>query len=67
MRIHSNVTDRTYRTSEMVYLLNPIQIAKYVKHGATIYDVLENDGKLVVAFSRKETRHLYDQWQKREI
>lgn len=67
MRIHSNVTDRTYQTDEMVYLANPIQIAKYMDHGATLYDLLSVDSKLVGVFSRKETYKLYKQWQSREI
>lgn len=67
VRTHSKVTDRVYITDDMVYLVNPVQIAKYLKHGATLYDLLENDGKLVAVFSRRETRKLYEQWQNREI
>lgn len=67
VRTHSKVTDRTYVTDDMVYLTNPVQIAKYLKHGATLYDLLENDGKLVGVFSRRETKKLYEQWQNREI
>lgn len=67
MRTHSKVTDRTYVTGEMVYLTNPVQIAKYIKHGATVYDMLENNERLVVVFSRRETRKLYEQWQNKEI
>lgn len=67
MRTYSKVTGRTYNTDDMVYLANPVQIAKYVKHGAILYDLLENDGKLVAVFSRRETKKLYEQWQNREI
>ena len=49
MRTHSKVTDRIYNTDEMVYLTNPVQIAKYVKYGATVYDMLENNERLVVS------------------
>lgn len=67
MRIHSKVTDRVYQSDEMVYLVNPVQIAKYMNQGATLYDLLSIDDKLVGAFSRKETRMLYKRWQNREI
>lgn len=67
MRTHSKVTDRIYVTGDMVYLTNPVQIAKYIKHGATVYDMLENNERLVVVFSRRETKKLYEQWQNKEI
>ncbi|MBO5970918.1 MAG: hypothetical protein J6S14_20775 [Clostridia bacterium] len=67
MRTHSKVTDRVYSSDSMVYLVNPVQIAKYLEHGATIYDLLENDGQLIGVFSKKETRILYEKWKKREI
>ena len=66
MRTRSAVTDRIYEPDEMVYLVNPVQIARYIKQKATVYDVLESGGRLVVAFSKRETQPLYEQWQKRE-
>lgn len=67
MRTRSTVTDRIYEPDEMVFLVNPVQIARYLKHKATVYDMVESGGKLVVAFSKKETQLLYEQWLKREI
>ena len=67
MRVRSTVTDRTYQSDDMVYLANPTQIAKYMKHGAVLYDLIESDGRLIGVFSRRETRRLYERWQNREI
>lgn len=53
MRMRSTVTDRWYDPVEMVYLENPLQIARYMKHGATLYDLLENNDVLVAVFSRR--------------
>ena len=67
MRIRSIVTDRYYEQEEMVFITNTAQIAKYLKHGAVLYDLIEVDGKLTAAFSKKETKDLYTKWQRREL
>lgn len=67
MKIRSVVTDRYYEQEEMVYITNTAQIAKYLKHGAVLYDLIEVDGKLTGAFSKKETKDLYAKWQRREL
>lgn len=67
MRIRSAITDRVYNPDSMVYLENPIQIAKYIKHGATLYDLLENNDVLVGVFSKKETSYLYKLWQEHKL
>ena len=67
MRIRSVVTDRYYEQEEMVFITNTAQIAKYLKHGAVLYDLIEVDGKLTAALSKKETKDLYTKWQRREL
>lgn len=67
MRMRSTVTDRWYDPVEMVYLENPLQIARYIKHGATLYDLLENNDVLVAVFSKRQTFELYKLWQKHEL
>lgn len=64
MRVKSAVTDRFYDPMDMVYLVNPTQIARYLKYGATLYDLTEDKGTLVAVFSRRETGGLYKRWQK---
>lgn len=51
----------------MVFITNTAQIAKYLKYGAVLYDLIEVDGKLTAAFSKKETKDLYTKWQRREL
>lgn len=67
MRVRSEVTDRTYDPAAMVYLQNPTQIARYLRHGATLFDLTENNDRLVAAFSKRETSELYRLWQKHEL
>lgn len=67
LRIRSAVTDRVYEQAAMVYISNPTQIAKYMKHKCTLYDLLEIDDKLVGVFSKEETRPLYELWKVHEL
>lgn len=61
------VTDRIYEQEAMVYISNPTQIAKYMKHKCTLYDLLEIDDKLVGVFSKEETKPLYELWKVHEL
>lgn len=67
MRTRSIVTNRIYEQEGMVYIMNPLQIAKYLKYGCTLYDLFESNDKLVGVFSRKETQPLYEKWQVRAL
>lgn len=67
MRIRSTITDRIYEQEEMIYIVNPVQIAKYIKHHCTLYDLLADNDKLIGVFSKRETQPLYEKWRAREI
>lgn len=67
MKIRSVTTDRMYDPDLMVFIENPTQIAKYLKHGAILYDIFDNDNNLVAAFSKRETSELYKLWQRHEL
>lgn len=68
MKVQSNVTGKCYETNECVYILNPLQVYKYLIHDAELLDVLPGeDNKLVFCFSRGSTRALYDLWCRREL
>lgn len=67
MQITSKVTGLCYSGEDMVYISNPLQTAKYMKHGATLYDVIQSQDKLIFIFSRSETRMLFDLWCRREL
>ena len=62
MRTRSGFSGAFYESDEMIYITNMKQAAKYIKHHATLYDVLECGGKVVFVFSRKETKKLYESW-----
>lgn len=63
----SKTTGRAYKGERMVYILNPVQTAKYLKHGMTLYDIFESNGSLVFVFDKDETKEIYDLWCKREL
>lgn len=68
MRTWSSVTDRFYDPDMMVFVVNPTQIAKYLKHGATLYDLFDGkDDTLVAVFSKRETGELYRLWREKEL
>lgn len=67
MQVISEVTGLTYSPDEMVYLVNPLQSARYLKHGAVLYDIFESKDMLVFVFSRNDTRQMYQQWKHREL
>lgn len=67
MKFRSKVTDLVYEGMDVVYISNPLQCARYIKHGATLYDVFENKDCLVCVFKKDETKELYDRWCKHEL
>lgn len=67
MKTRSEFSGNIYESDEMVYITNMKQSAKYLKHHATLYDVLECAGKIVHVFSRKETKELYEAWNAHKL
>lgn len=67
MRIVSTVTGLEYKGEQMVYIANPLQCARYIKHGARIYDVIEDNDKVFFVFKKSETSDLFDRWCRREL
>lgn len=67
MRVNSKITNQEYFGERMVYLSNPVQVARYLKHGATLYDIFENKDKLVFVFNREETEELFTLWCRHEL
>lgn len=62
MKTRSEFSSVIYDSDEMIYITNMKQAAKYIKHHATLYDVIECGGKVVFVFSKKETKSLYEAW-----
>lgn len=53
--------------SEFVKVIDQLQVKKYIKHGAKLYDVFYDDGtdRLVYVFGKEETYPLFQKWIRR--
>ena len=68
MKVQSTVTGKCYETDECVFIVNPLQVYKYLINDAAPLDILAGeDNKIVYVYNRKSTRDLYDRWCKREL
>lgn len=72
-KIISQSTGKSYNASKVVRIINSLQAASYMKHGAELLDIyVSHDYKtdkplLVYIFDRAATTPLYDAWCKREL
>lgn len=72
-RIISQSTGKTYGANKVVRIVNSLQAATYMIHGAELLDVYPSrdfdTGKplLVYIFDRKTTTTLYDAWCKHAL
>ena len=68
MKVQSMVTGKCYETTECVYIVNTLQVYKYLLNDLAPIDVLPGeDNKIVYVYNRKLTHDLYDRWCKREL
>ena len=68
IKVTSPLTGITYKMSECVRILNPVQVSAYIRHGAKLIDLLIGDeNKLVFIFDKKSTAYLYELWLIREL
>lgn len=68
MKVQSMVTGKCYETEECVYIVNPLQVYKYLSNDLAPLDILPGeDNKLVFVYSRNNSKFLYDKWCKREL
>lgn len=64
----SKITGKTYDTDDVLYIVNPLQTYKYIKHGAELLDIeLGSNDKLLYVFNRANTKELYDAWCLHEL
>lgn len=64
----SEITGIQYNPTECVYIKNPVQTAKYLKHKLPLIDILVGeDDKLVFVFNREFSREYYELWLKHEL
>ena len=68
LKIQSTVTGKCYETEECVFIVNPLQVYKYLINDAVPLDILAGeDNKIVYVYDKKTTYPLYDKWCKREL
>ena len=68
LKVQSSVTGKCYETDECVFIVNPLQVYKYLINDAVPLDILAGeDNKIVYVYNRKLTHDLYDRWCKREL
>lgn len=73
MFVSSNLTPITYRTNEVVRVVNDKQFKLYVKNGAYPVDVYSSidektgQGIIVYVFKRNDTCDLYKKWLNHEL
>ena len=58
----SLITGQNYRPIDSRYIKNPLQAFKFVKNGATLYDLVVGDDCFTWVFNRAETAELNDLW-----
>lgn len=69
----SNVTNKKYKPSKVVRILNIQQVIAYLNHGVELLDIYtsidkKTDGKvLVFLFDRESSKEAYDLWCRREL
>lgn len=63
----SAITGKDYDPEQCIYILNMIQVARYLKHGAIPVDVCVTNDKVCFVFLRKDTRELYKAWCSRTL
>lgn len=69
----SNVTNKKYKPSKVVRILNIQQVIAYLNYGVELLDVYtsidkKTDGKvLVFLFDRELSKEAYDLWCRREL
>lgn len=69
MKYVSDVTGCVYRDTDSVWIKNMDQAARYLEHGAKVYDIVvsRRDGKLALVFNKNETATLKELWDQYKL
>ena len=68
LKVQSVVTGKYYNPTDCVFIVNPLQVYKYLENGSAPLDILAGeDNKLVFAYDKAKTHKLYELWCKREL
>lgn len=71
-RVFSPTTGKVYYTSDVCRIVNPLQIAYYMRKGVELLDIYPSKDRwnkdiLVYIVSRQQTSELYKAWCNHEI
>lgn len=74
MQVYSKLLNRSYDPDKAVYLVNMLQVARYMKNGAEkflvdiLYDGVKKEDSLVFVFEKTpEIKELYRKWNAHEL
>ena len=74
MQVYSKLLNRTYDAGNVVYIVNMLQVARYMKNGAheflvdILYDGVKRDDTLVFVFEKNPLiKELYRKWNAHEL
>ena len=74
MQVYSKLLDRTYDAENVVYIVNMLQVARYMKNGAHVdlvdilYDGVKREDTLVFVFEKTPLiKELYRKWNTHEL
>lgn len=74
MRTYSRLLNKYYDSDKVVYLVNMLQVARYMKNGAEeflvdiLYDKAHKEDTLVFVFEKTpEIKELYRKWNAHEL
>lgn len=61
-------TNEHYDATKCARIINPVQQALYIKHGAKPIDIYCGyDSRLVLVFNKEDTKELFDKWVNHEL
>lgn len=71
--VTSETTGKTYKTGDVIRIVNMQQLAAYLEYGAELLDIFSsrdyktNKPILVGIVSKHDTKELYDRWCNHEL
>jgi hypothetical protein len=74
MQVYSKLLNRTYNAENVVYIVNMLQVSRYMKNGAHVdlvdilYDGVKRNDTLVFVFEKTQLiKELYRKWNAHEL
>jgi len=69
MKYISEITGKTYRDTEVIWIKNPRQAARFIKHGAVVLDIVvaKKTDDLAIVFNKEDTKELKRLWDEYKL